>query len=59
VLQALLGLPTPNYRHHRLLTDATGRRLSKRDGALTVRSMRESGMTTAEVIALAEAPLPS
>jgi glutamyl-Q tRNA(Asp) synthetase len=54
VLQALLGLPTPRYRHHDLLTDATGRRLSKRDRALTIRSMRESGISPAEVIALAE-----
>jgi glutamyl-Q tRNA(Asp) synthetase len=54
VLQALLGLPTPCYRHHPLLTDETGRRLSKRDGALTIRSMREKGMNPAEVIALAE-----
>jgi len=53
VLQALLGLPVPNYRHHPLLTDASGRRLSKRDGALTIRSMRERGMTPVDVIALA------
>jgi glutamyl-Q tRNA(Asp) synthetase len=54
VLQALLGLPTPRYRHHELLTDAAGRRLSKRDRALTIRSMRQSGISPAEVIALAE-----
>src|SRR5207248_2594904 len=53
VLQALLGLPTPRYRHHPLLTDTAGRRLAKRDGALTVRSLRERGMTPSEVIALA------
>jgi glutamyl-Q tRNA(Asp) synthetase len=47
VLQALPGLPTPRYRHHELLTDATGRRLSKRDRALTIRSMRESGISPA------------
>jgi glutamyl-Q tRNA(Asp) synthetase len=57
LLQALLGLPTPRYRHHALLTDAAGRRLSKRDGALTVRAMRESGMTPAEVIASATGEL--
>jgi glutamyl-Q tRNA(Asp) synthetase len=54
VLQALLGLPTPRYRHHDLLTDATGRRLSKRDRAVTIRSMRESGIRPAQVIARAE-----
>jgi glutamyl-Q tRNA(Asp) synthetase len=55
VLQALLGLPVPRYRHHPLLTNETGRRLSKRDDALTIRAMRHQGSTPAEVIALAEA----
>src|ERR1700732_1713364 len=36
LLQALLGLPTPRYRHHPLLTDAAGRRLAQRDRALEV-----------------------
>jgi glutamyl-Q tRNA(Asp) synthetase len=56
VLQALLGLPTPRYRHHRLLTDAAGRRLSKRDGAPTIRSMREKGISPAEIMRSAAAP---
>lgn len=54
VLQALLGLPTPRYRHHPLLTDGTGHRLAKRDGAPTIRSMRAAGTKPAEIIALAE-----
>ena len=54
LLQALLGLPTPAYRHHKLLTDAAGRRLAKRDGAPTIRAMRETGMTPAEVLAAAQ-----
>jgi len=53
VLQALLGLPTPRYRHHPLLTDAAGRRLAKRDRALTIRSMRERGMSPNEILSLA------
>jgi glutamyl-Q tRNA(Asp) synthetase len=53
VLQALLELPTPRYRHHALLTDAAGRRLSKRDRALTIRSMRQSGTSPGEVLARA------
>jgi glutamyl-Q tRNA(Asp) synthetase len=53
VLQALLGLRTPRYRHHALVTDAAGRRLSKRDRALTIRSMRESGISPTEIIARA------
>ena len=53
LLQALLGLPTPGYRHHPLLTDAQGRRLAKRDGAPTIRAMREAGMSPAEIIVAA------
>jgi glutamyl-Q tRNA(Asp) synthetase len=56
LLQALLELPTPRYRHHRLLTDAAGRRLAKRDGAPTIRAMRERGMSPPDVLALAAAP---
>src|SRR6516162_4613614 len=55
VLQALLKLPTPRYRHHRLLTDEVGRRLAKRTGGLTIRSMREKGMRPTDVVALAAA----
>jgi glutamyl-Q tRNA(Asp) synthetase len=53
LLQALLGLPTPRYWHHRLLTDAGGRRLAKRDRSLTLRALREAGKTPAEVRELA------
>ncbi len=45
LLQALLGLKTPAYRHHRLLTDAEGRRFAKRDKAETLRAIRESGVS--------------
>jgi glutamyl-Q tRNA(Asp) synthetase len=55
LLQALLGLPTPAYRHHKLLTDAAGRRLAKRDGAPTIRAMRAAGMTPPEILAAAQA----
>ena len=54
LLQALLGLPTPQYRHHPLLTDAQGRRLAKRDHALSIRAMRDAGMTPAEILAAAQ-----
>jgi glutamyl-Q tRNA(Asp) synthetase len=47
LLQHVLGLPTPVYAHHRLLTDAAGKRLAKRDFAATLRSMREAGETPA------------
>jgi len=54
LLQGLLDLATPRYRHHPLLTDADGRRLAKRDRAVTIRAMREDGMTPEEVIAAAQ-----
>jgi glutamyl-Q tRNA(Asp) synthetase len=54
LLQALLGLSTPVYRHHPLLTDASGRRLAKRDRALTIRAMREAGVTPAKILAKAQ-----
>jgi glutamyl-Q tRNA(Asp) synthetase len=54
LLQALLDLPTPAYRHHPLLTDATGRRLAKRDRAQTIRAMREAGRTPTEILAEAQ-----
>jgi glutamyl-Q tRNA(Asp) synthetase len=50
LLQRLLDLPTPIYAHHRLLTDASGKRLAKRDFAATLRSMREAGETAASVL---------
>ncbi|MGZ6187044.1 MAG: tRNA glutamyl-Q(34) synthetase GluQRS [Candidatus Binataceae bacterium] len=53
LLQALLGLPTPRYRHHRLLTDASGRKFSKREQAPTLRALRDAGRSPTEVRELA------
>ncbi|MBX3594939.1 tRNA glutamyl-Q(34) synthetase GluQRS [Sphingomonas sp.] len=43
LLQALLGLPTPRYHHHELLTGPDGERLAKRHGAPTLAALREAG----------------
>jgi glutamyl-Q tRNA(Asp) synthetase len=43
LLQALLDLPTPLYRHHRLLLDGEGRRLAKRAGAKSLSDLRAEG----------------
>jgi glutamyl-Q tRNA(Asp) synthetase len=43
LLQALMGWPQSNYAHHELLNDANGRRLAKRDGALSLRALRQAG----------------
>lgn len=53
LLQALLGLPVPEYHHHALVKGPDGQRLAKRNHAATLRSLREAGMTPAEVRALA------
>lgn len=52
LLQTLLGYETPEYQHHRLLTDSAGRRLAKRDGDITIRALRAANYTPAEVRAM-------
>ena len=44
LLQRLLDLPEPVYRHHFLVTHADGRRLAKRDAAPTLAAMRADGV---------------
>ena len=45
VLQALLGLPTPVYRHHPLLLGPDGKRYAKRDRSQTLAELRAQGVT--------------
>ncbi|GGY53020.1 tRNA glutamyl-Q(34) synthetase GluQRS [Parvularcula lutaonensis] len=49
LLQELLGLPAPVYRHHRLILGPDGKRLAKRDKAATLRSLREEGVSPDEI----------
>jgi glutamyl-Q tRNA(Asp) synthetase len=56
LLQAILDLNVPTYAHHLLLTNAAGERLSKRDGAMALRSLRQAGRSAAAVRALAGFP---
>jgi glutamyl-Q tRNA(Asp) synthetase len=49
LLQALLELPTPVYRHHPLLLGTDGKRLAKRNGSPSLRSLREAGETVRDV----------
>jgi glutamyl-Q tRNA(Asp) synthetase len=53
LLQSLFGWPEPLYAHHPLLADAAGRRLAKRDGAPSIRSLRQAGHAPAAVRAMA------
>jgi glutamyl-Q tRNA(Asp) synthetase len=50
LLQTIMGWPEPAYAHHRLLMDAQGRRLAKRDQATTLRSLRADGITARQII---------
>jgi len=58
LLQALMGWPEPRYHHHAVLTDAAGRRLAKRDGASSIRSMRRAGLSPGAVLAKIEQICP-
>jgi glutamyl-Q tRNA(Asp) synthetase len=49
LLQTLLGLPAPTYRHHRLIRDAAGQKLSKSTDATGLRELRAAGATPADI----------
>jgi glutamyl-Q tRNA(Asp) synthetase len=51
LLQALLGLPTPLYHHHPLLTGPDGKRLAKRNGAQPLAELRAGGTDPAALLA--------
>jgi len=49
LLQTLLDLPQPNYRHHKLVLDAEGDKLSKSRGSRTLRDLRAEGAGPADI----------
>jgi len=49
VLQRLLGLPQPAYRHHGLVLDGGGHKLSKSTQATGLRELRAGGATPADI----------
>lgn len=49
LLQVLLGLPAPVYRHHRLIRDDAGRKLSKSSRSTGLRELRAAGITPAGI----------
>jgi glutamyl-Q tRNA(Asp) synthetase len=49
LLQQLLGLPQPAYRHHRLISDAAGQKLSKSTKPTGLRELRAAGVTPADI----------
>ncbi len=52
LLYRALGLTPPLWHHCPLLRDAAGQRLAKRTDALSLRALRERGLTPAEVRAM-------
>jgi glutamyl-Q tRNA(Asp) synthetase len=56
LLQRLLGLPPPSYRHHRLVLDGAGRKLSKSSEATGLRELRGQGATPADIRRLVGLP---
>lgn len=59
LLQELLGLPAPIYHHHRLVLGEDGRKLSKSEGAKSLRSLRRTGIARDALIARLMATPPS
>jgi glutamyl-Q tRNA(Asp) synthetase len=56
LLQRLLDLPQPAYRHHPLVRDGAGRKLSKSTAATGLRELRAGGATPADIRDLAALP---
>ena len=56
LLLRALGHSSPNYFHCELVRDTAGVRLAKRRDALSIRHLRESGMTPQQVVEMAGWP---
>jgi glutamyl-Q tRNA(Asp) synthetase len=56
LLQRLLDLPQPAYRHHRLVLDAAGQKLAKSTKATGLRDLRARGLTPPDIRRLVGLP---
>jgi glutamyl-Q tRNA(Asp) synthetase len=56
LLQHLLNLPGPAYRHHRLIRDDLGRKLSKSSRSTGLRELRAAGAAPADIRRLVDLP---
>ena len=56
LLQSLLGIPQPAYRHHRLVRDGAGQKLSKSTSSTALRELRAAGVAPADIRRLAGLP---
>lgn len=53
LIQTLMGWPVPRYHHHRLVMESEEKKMSKRSGSQTIRSLREQGLSPSDVLKLA------
>nr|WP_294501246.1 tRNA glutamyl-Q(34) synthetase GluQRS [uncultured Rhodopila sp.] len=58
LIQALMDWPVPAYAHHKLIVDSEGNRLAKRNRSVSLRDMRQRGISPAEVIDRLRAEAP-
>jgi glutamyl-Q tRNA(Asp) synthetase len=58
LLQVLLGLPQPAYRHHRLILDSGGRKLSKSTKATALHLLRAGGAMPGDIRRMVGLPEP-
>lgn len=58
LLQQLLDLPAPRYRHHALVRDDAGHKLSKSTRSTALRELRAAGATPEAIRGLVGLPLP-
>ena len=56
LLQTLLGIPQPAYRHHRLIVDDSGQKLSKSTRATALRELRREGAAPNDIRRLVGLP---
>jgi glutamyl-Q tRNA(Asp) synthetase len=56
LLQSLLGARQPAYRHHRLVLDSAGQKLSKSTKSTALRELRRQGAAPADIRRLAGLP---
>jgi glutamyl-Q tRNA(Asp) synthetase len=52
LLQSLMGLPSPEYHHHRLIREESGKRLAKRDDARAIALYRAQGCSPRDIRAM-------
>ena len=59
LIQTLMGWPIPIYHHHGLVMESDTKKMSKRHGSQTIRSLREAGYLPGAVLTMARDAVPS